>query len=104
MIGKFSNELSEQFLGSRKVDFLQLRAAVAFVNALVIVVSEDRIVAVRPTVVGCILDHLREFLGLRNAKHPDPDDRIAEIASPVANDFNVTVVFQPRLMVVAPSK
>jgi len=77
--------------------------AVAFVDAVVVVVPEDRIVAVLSAVVERILDSLRERLGFRDAKHANPDDHVTEITAAIANDLDV-VARHPRLMVNAPSK
>ena len=91
MVGEFANELSEQGLGSWKVDLLQFRAAMSFVDAVMVVVPENRNVAVFPTVVERIFDSLGEGLGLRDSEHANSDDLVAEITAPIANDLGVAV-------------
>jgi hypothetical protein len=72
-------------------------------DAVMIVVPEERIVAVFPTVVERIFDSLGERLGLRDSEHANSDDLVAEITAPIANDLDVAVC-RLRPMVVAPSK
>ena len=103
MVGEFANEPSEQRLGSWKLDLLKVRAAVPFVDAVMVVVPEERIVAVFPTVVERILDSLGERLGFRDSEHANSDDLVAEITAPISNDLDVAVC-HPRPMVVSPSK
>ena len=91
MIGEFANESSEQGPGSGKVDLLQFRAAMSFVDAVMVVVPENRNVAVFPTVVERIFDSLGEGLGLRDSEHANSDDLVAEIAAPIANDLDIAV-------------
>jgi hypothetical protein len=103
-VGQFLDEPIEERFEPREIDAFHLRTLVALVDAVMIVVSENRVVSPLPPVVECVLDTHRELLRDRNTEDPDPDDvRPAITASVTDNRDIVGRRFIRHLLVLSPS-
>jgi hypothetical protein len=102
--GELVDEATEKLVVSGKVDDIHLGAFVSLVDAMVVVVPENRPGCALPSVVEGVLDAVRKPLRSRYTEHADADDMIPEVTPAVTNDRDgIGRRFISHLLVLPPS-